>query len=121
MVAQRCAERKVERADVLFRARELREFSGWGNSQLHVHLSRLVELEYVLTHRADYGQGFVYELIYDGAGKDGGRFLPGLLDVEGLRRGGNDATPLDAAASAGAGAAPLHPAPSGPNPARFRG
>ena len=85
MVAARCAERKIDRADVLFRARELREFTGWGNSQLHLHLGRLVELEYVLTHRADHGQGFVYELVYDGAGKDGGRFLPGLLDVEKLR------------------------------------
>jgi hypothetical protein len=52
---------------------------------LHVHLQRLAELEYLLTHRADHGQGFVYELVYDGAGKDGGRFLPGLLDVGKLR------------------------------------
>jgi len=87
LVAERCKTAKMERADVLFRARELREFSGWGNSQLHLHLSRLAELEYVLTHRADHGQGFVYELVYDGAGKDGGRFLPGLLDVEKLRSG----------------------------------
>ncbi len=87
LVAERCKTAKMERADVLFRARELREFTGWGNSQLHLHLGRLVELEYVLTHRADHGQGFVYELVYDGAGKDGGRFLPGLLDVEKLRNG----------------------------------
>ncbi len=85
MVAARCAERKIDRADVLFRARELREFTGWGNSQLHLHLGRLVELEYVLTHRADHGQGFVYELVYDGGGRSGGRFLSGLLDVEKLR------------------------------------
>lgn len=85
MIAARCAAKKIERADVLFRARELREYTGWGSSQLHVHLQRLAELEYVLTHRADHGQGFVYELVYDGAGKDGGRFLPGLLDVEKLR------------------------------------
>jgi len=85
MVTQCSSERKVARADVLFRARELREFTGWGNSQLHLHLGRLAELEYVLTHRADHGQGFVYELVYDGGGKDGRRFLPGLIDVEKLR------------------------------------
>jgi len=45
----------------------------------------LAELEYLCTHRTDHGQGFVYELVYDGEGKDGGRFLPGLLDVEKLR------------------------------------
>ena len=50
-----------------------------------MHLQRLVDLEYVIAHRADYGQGLVFELAYDGAGKDGGRFLPGLLDVEKLR------------------------------------
>jgi len=85
LVVQRCAAAKLERSDVLFRARQVREFTGWGSSQLHVHLQRLVELEYLLAHRADHGQGFVYELVYDGAGKDGGRFLPGLLDVEKLR------------------------------------
>lgn len=88
MVGGRCAAQKIERSDVRFRARELREFAGWGNSQLHVHLGRLVELEYVLAHRADHGQGFVYELVYDGAGKDGRRFLPGLLDPAKLNRPG---------------------------------
>jgi DNA primase catalytic core len=85
MVDEQCKTAKKERPDVLFRARQLREFTGWGSSQLHVHLMRLVELEYLLTHRADHGQGFVYELVYDGGGKSGGRFLPGLLDVEKLR------------------------------------
>jgi DNA primase catalytic core len=88
MVAVWRAERKMGRGEVRFRARELREFAGWGNSQLHLHLSRLVAMEYVLTHRADHGQGFVYELVYDGSGKDGRRFLPGLLDVEALKRPG---------------------------------
>jgi DNA primase catalytic core len=85
MVAQRCTERKQERPDVLFSRRELREFIGWGDTQLRVHLERLVSLEYLITHRGSVGQTFVYELVYDGAGKDGGRFLPGLLDVERLR------------------------------------
>ncbi|MGH8019327.1 MAG: hypothetical protein ACREIA_13750, partial [Opitutaceae bacterium] len=46
-------------------------------------------LEYVL-RRGERGQTFVYELIYDGGGQDGRRFLPGLFDVEKLRRAGND-------------------------------
>jgi DNA primase catalytic core len=86
MVAAACGTKKMERPDVLFRARQLREYTGWGNSQLQLHLSRLVALEYVLAHRADHGQGFVYELVYDGGGKDGRRFLPGLLDVEKLQK-----------------------------------
>jgi hypothetical protein len=63
----------------------VREATGWSNTQLHVHLARLVELEYLLPHRADHGQGFVYELVYDGGGKDGARFVSGLFDVEKLR------------------------------------
>lgn len=105
-VAARCTAAKMERDDVRFTRRQVREVCGWSNTQLHVHLARLVELEYLLTHRAEHGQGFVYELVYDGAGKDGSRFVSGLLDVEKLRRGGNDAAPSDAAASAGAGASP---------------
>ena len=85
MVAARCTAAKLERSDVLFSRRQVREFTGWGDTQLKVHLGRLAELEYVLTHRADHGQGHVYELVYDGAGKDGGRVLPGLIDVEKLR------------------------------------
>jgi hypothetical protein len=105
MVTARRAERKSEREHGRFRARDLREFTGWGNSQLHLHLSRLVALEYVLTHRADHGQGFVYELVYDGAGKDGSRFLSGLLDVEALKR---------------PGVLPDHPGVKGDHPAPVR-
>ena len=92
MVNEICAKRKVECGDISFTRREVRAFTGWGDTQLKVHLSRLLELEYVIAHRADHGTGLVYELVYDGAGKDGKRFLSGLLDTEKLRgRGGNDA------------------------------
>ena len=84
-VAGRCAAKKLERADVRFTRRQVREATGWSNTQLHVHLKRLEDLEYLLTHRADHGQGFVYELVYDGAGKDGRPFVCGLFDVEKLR------------------------------------
>jgi len=52
---------------------------------VHVHLERLVTLEYVLVHRGRQGQSFEYELLYDGEGQDGRPFLTGLLDVETLR------------------------------------
>ncbi len=85
MVVEKCSATKIERTDARFRARHLRDFTGWGHSQLHVHLSRLVELEYLIPHRSDHGQGIVYELLYDGGGKNGAKFLPGLIDVEKLR------------------------------------
>jgi hypothetical protein len=87
MTAERAKATGCEPEAVRFRARDLRAFTGWGHSQLHVHLSRLVELEYVVSHRADHGQGLVYELLYDGEAEaaDGVRLLPGLIDVEKLR------------------------------------
>jgi DNA primase len=109
MVSEKCRSSKLERSDVLFRARQVREFIGWGNSQLHVHLQRLVALEYLLAHRSDRGHGLVYELVYDGGGKDGRRFLPGLLDPTKLRHPGvNGAHPV-----------PVRPV-SGPNPGAVR-
>jgi hypothetical protein len=46
-----------------------------------LHLGRLEQLEYLLAHRGARGQSFVYELVYDGAGKDGAAFLVGLIDA----------------------------------------
>jgi len=45
-----------------------------------VHLARLVELELVLAHRAERGSGLCYELCWRGEGRDGSRFVTGLLD-----------------------------------------
>jgi hypothetical protein len=67
----------------------VREATGWGHSQLALHLARLVELEYLLVHHGARGQSFVYELAYDGHGQDGTPFLPGLIDVAKLGYDGN--------------------------------
>ena len=60
--------------------RQLREATGLGDTQLKVHLARLVDLELVTAHRAEKGSNFVYELCWDSAGREGGRFLAGLCD-----------------------------------------
>jgi hypothetical protein len=115
MVAERCAERKRERPDVLFSRRELRECIGWGDTQLRVHLERLVSLEYLITHRGSVGQTFVYELVYDGAGKDGSRFLPGLLDVERLRAANLAGVNADLAGASRAESGPFAAGSRGPS------
>ncbi len=73
----------VERADVRFSRRDVREATGWGHTQLKIHLERLVELELVAIHRGRQGQGFLYELAYAGEGEDGAPFLVGLSDADG--------------------------------------
>jgi len=82
-VATQATEQKMERAEVRFSRRELRESCAWGDTQLKVHLARLVCLEYLLAHRSERG-GLSYELAWDGAGRDGASFLVGLLDPAAL-------------------------------------
>jgi hypothetical protein len=90
VVTAEAERRGVERADVLMTRRQLREATGLGDTQLKVHLARLVDLELVTAHRPDKGSGFTYELCWDGAGRDGGRFLAGLCDPERLHPHGYD-------------------------------
>ena len=88
LVAERCKAEGLERRDLRFTRRTVRERTGWGDTQLKVHLRRLVELEYIAVRRQGQG-GWEYELVYDGQGDDGAHFLTGLLDVEELRRAGS--------------------------------
>lgn len=85
MVSEACERLKMDRTDYRFSRREVREATSWGDTQLRLHLDRLVDLEYVLVHRGGRGQSFVYELLYDGKGKDGKPFVPGLIDVTRLK------------------------------------
>jgi DNA primase len=84
MVIDACKTQSIEQSDFRFSRRQIRDYSGWGNTQLKVHLHRLEELEYVLPHRGGRGQSFVYELLYQGEGEQGHSFMMGLLDVESL-------------------------------------
>lgn len=80
MVAECMATQAVARSDVRFSRREVREATAWGDTQLRVHLDRLVAMEYLLVHRGSRGQSFVYELLYDGDGR-AAPYLSGLIDV----------------------------------------
>jgi len=70
----------VPRESVRFSRREVRGWTGASDTQARAHLERLVNLEYLLTHRGQRGQSFEYELMYDGDGGDS-THLAGLLDV----------------------------------------
>jgi DNA primase catalytic core len=85
MVETACAARSISRADYRFSRRDLREATSWSDFQVKMHIRKLEELEYVLVHRGGRGQSFVYELLYDGQGRDRKPFLMGLVDIETLR------------------------------------
>jgi DNA primase len=63
-VNKQCTAQSIKRTDFLFSRRTLREAINWGDTQLRMHLERLVELEYVAAKREGAGGKFVYELAY---------------------------------------------------------
>lgn len=103
-VSAECERLALRRADFRFSRRQVRAVTGWGDTQLKIHLARLATLEYVLVHRVRSGQGYEYELLYDGEGETGDRFVMGLADPaahvhDGQRSG---AGPLQSANGRGA-------------------
>ena len=86
MVEKHCAAQAITRSDYRFSRRDVREATSWSDFQVKQHMHKLEELEYVLVHRGGRGQSFVYELLYDGAGRDGRPFLMGLIDGAALKQ-----------------------------------
>jgi len=84
MVKASCEQNQIDPKHHRFTQREARAATGWSPPQVKRHMMRLHELEYILVHRGGRGQGFVYELIYQGEGGDGTKFLPGLITSEQL-------------------------------------
>jgi len=116
LVAERAGARGLDRADVRFTRREVREWTGWTDFPVRTHLEKLAALEYVLVHRGGPGQRFVYELLWDGQGKEGEPFLAGLLDVGTLESHEYDAnhegSKTDCEGAVSPGRAPLEATPS---------
>jgi len=81
MVTRDATAQKIEREDHRFTQRDARTFTGWTDVQVKRHLAKLADLEYVLVHRGGRGQSFVYELLYEGQGETGGKFVLGLIDA----------------------------------------
>jgi len=80
------AEQKVGAGTACFSRRQIREFTGWSDYQIKIHVKQLEDLEYLLPLSGRRGQCFSYRLAWDGEGLDGERFVLGLTSVEELRR-----------------------------------
>lgn len=81
LVEAQMAERSMARAAVRFTRRELRAVVGMTDTALRIHLERLIALEYVLVHRGQRGQSFVYELLFDGDAATLAPQMAGLIEV----------------------------------------
>jgi hypothetical protein len=101
-VAGECARAQVKRSAFRFSRRVLREAIDWGDTQLKVHLARLVELEYVIAQRGARAS-FEYELVYEAVNDEAVLRFPGLADVEALKHAYDAARSGQIASQSGSG------------------
>lgn len=87
----------IKQNEYRFSRRDVRAYTHWGDTQLKIHLGRLVEMEYLMLYRK--GLSYEYSLLYDGEdnGDNQQRHLCGLLAVEQLKqpRQTDDKAPSD--------------------------
>lgn len=83
-VSGECENKNIARTELRFSRKAARDATGLSDTQLRLHLERLVQMEYLLVHRGQRGQSFEYELLYDGVGSDAQAFVPGLIDIASL-------------------------------------
>jgi DNA primase len=98
-VSHRAAEEKKPPGAVEFTRRELREAIKWTEARLRLHLCELMRLEYVQATSGKWGKSFSHQLAVDpGEIEAGGRFVPGVKDVEILRKESASLTGLNGSA-----------------------
>ena len=81
-VTQQVAGSDTPRGDVRFSRRTVRAHLGLSDTQLRVHLDRLVQLEYVRMHTGQNGSLYTYSLAFDGQNASDAPQLMGLADNE---------------------------------------
>jgi hypothetical protein len=86
-VGAQAATQGIARAAVHFTRRHVRGVLGLSDTQLRVHLERLVTLDYVALHGGKPGQRFAYSLLFDGdSGSDAPQTM-GLSEAGQTSRG----------------------------------
>ncbi len=88
-VGERARAQGVPPAAVRFTRREARAQIGIGDTQLRVHLDRLMALEYLVPHAGRNGQRFSYELAFDGDAASTAPQAVGLIAAESLGTAAN--------------------------------
>jgi len=85
LVREKMAEQKLEQRYSLFSRRELRERTGWSETQTRLHLERLEGMEFINRRTGKQGSICKYELFIE-ASEEAPTWQVGLLDVEELRK-----------------------------------
>jgi DNA primase len=100
-VGAQAAAQGIARAAVQFTRRHVRGVLGLSDTQLRVHLERLVTLDYVALHGGKPGQRFAYSLLFDGdSGSDAPQAM-GLSEAGQTSRGESPTSRDETATSRG--------------------
>ena len=85
MVQKTIAKEGLRQEDFHFTRKTVREYTGFSNSQLKTHMSRLEDLEYMMVLKSHRGQFHQYELVYKGEDQEKEKFMMGLIDIKSLK------------------------------------
>jgi hypothetical protein len=86
MIDDLCRREHKPQHEIRFSRRQVCDYTGWGYWQVRPHLDQLLLLEYLLLHIGKQGQKHSYELLWDGKGSAGEKFLAGLIDTKTLQK-----------------------------------
>ncbi len=81
LVHAQAQQHRLQPMDVRLSRKQVREATGWGNTQLKVHLGRLEDMEYLGVHRRPFGKGIAYELRFDGSVESTAPHAMGLIEA----------------------------------------
>ena len=86
MVREKIKEKKIGQKEYRYTRREIREYTGWSNTQIKIQIDILADFEYMYVHKGRNGLAYVYELVYQGEGELSAKFMMGLVDIETLKK-----------------------------------
>jgi DNA primase len=86
MVINKSEEQGINTQDFSFTRRDIREYTGWSDTQVKRHINQLVDLEYIYSIMGSKGKEFMYELQYVEEVEPGKKFLSCLIDVDELAK-----------------------------------
>lgn len=76
-ITELCEKQSILVDDFRFTQKQVREWTGWGNTQLKVHLKRLVEMEFIQKRHVSRHRTYHYSLSQESADQQVSSFLCG--------------------------------------------
>ncbi len=71
---------------VQFNRRQIREYIGWTDWQIRIHIKQLEELEYVYVRVGARGKEYAYAMNYNGQGGQSGKCYLNLTPVDEIKK-----------------------------------